>query len=52
MNYWGKHFTFSVFNAGSTGTKQFGSTLWGHSRRFGLQINLWRWELQLMWERS
>lgn len=48
MKRWsaGKH------SAGKRGTKQFGITVWGNSQRVGFQANVWRWEFQLMRERS
>lgn len=48
----GKRWSLGATSAGKSGTKQFGMALWGNSGRLGWQINLRRWEFQIMWERK
>lgn len=48
MMKFGKQWTYGCIRVDGNGTKQFGTALWGNSRRLGWQINFWRWEIQIM----
>lgn len=47
----GRRWSLGATSVGKSGTKQFGTALWGNSCRLGWQLNFWRWEIQLMRER-
>lgn len=48
----GRRWSFACFTADGNGTKQFGVAVWGNGQRLGFEIHFWRWELQIMMEKS